>query len=401
MAQTLDGADGLSMGRPGSPLHLGEDETAQDDAAEIGGGRKRKGKSTRWNIPSSALSMLEQMFQKDKFPSVETRKKIATDLKVTPRQVQVWFQNKRQRSTKPPGRPSDTRSILNTSEDIQAALMNFGIGVTCGFGQPGVDPTLGQLEVFANEDTGGRVGSNLGQTAMLNFGNGLNSGYGNGGDAGLLQLEGGAYAREEGGSRNPRLPAGRANTQLTTTEAWMAAAAAQMASLAAANSIANAAAESKLADTPAKRAAAASIQGHPQAAGVGGVNWWCPGGSGQPSGGSQSGMPWGMLPPNFGGGASSSLLSALPPAAISQMLSGGATLPGGMSRSMSSESLQRMSATDYLPGCGSSAPTDSGSALTSGEVKHEVVEAPLALPASASTALREAGIALGDEGTEA
>ena len=266
--------------------------------------------------------------------------------------------------------------------------MNFGIGVTCGFGPNSVDPTLGQLEVFANEDTGGRVGSNLAQAAMLNFGNGLSSGYGNGGDAGLLQLEGGAYAREEGGSRNPRLPAGRANTQLTTTEAWMAAAAAQMASLAAANSIANAAAESKLVDTPAKRAAA-SLQGQ-QAAGVSGVNWWCPGGSGQPSGGTQSGMPWGMLPPNFGGSASSSLLSALPPAAISQMLSGGAALPPSMSRSMSSESLQRMSATDYLPGCGSSAPTDSGSALTSGEVKSE-----------ASTAPREAGIALGEEGAEA
>merc|ERR1740115_4031 len=382
MLTAYDGADGPSSERPESPLHLDDEETAQDDTAEMGGGRKRKGKSTRWNIPSSALSMLEQMFQKDKFPSVETRKKIATDLKVTPRQVQVWFQNKRQRSTKPPGRPSDTRSILNTSEDIQAALMNFGIG------QPGVDPTLGQLEVFANEDTGGRVGSNLAQSAMLNFGNGLNSGYGNGGDAGLLQLEGGAYAREEGGSRNPRLPAGRANTQLTTTEAWMAAAAAQMASLAAANSIANAAAESKLVDTPAKRAAA-SLQGQ-QAAGVSGVNWWCPGGSGQPSGGTQSGMPWGMLPPNFGGSASSSLLSALPPAAISQMLSGGAALPPSMSRSMSSESLQRMSATDYLPGCGSSAPTDSGSALTSGEVKSE-----------ASTAPREAGIALGEEGAEA
>ena len=63
--------------------------------------------------------------------------------------------------------------------------MNFGIGVTCGFGQPGVDPTLGQLEVFANEDANGRVGSNLAQAAMLNFGNGLNAGYGNGADSGL------------------------------------------------------------------------------------------------------------------------------------------------------------------------------------------------------------------------
>ena len=55
MAQTLDGADGLSMGRPESPLHLGEDETAQDDAAEIGGGRKRKGKSTRQHGPTRPL----------------------------------------------------------------------------------------------------------------------------------------------------------------------------------------------------------------------------------------------------------------------------------------------------------------------------------------------------------
>ena len=279
--------------------------------------------------------------------------------------------------------------------------MNFGIGVA-GFGHPGVDPTLGQLEVFANEDANGRVGSNLAQAAMLNFGNGLNAGYGSGADAAGL-LEGG-YGREEGGSRNPRLPAGRTNTQLTTTEAWMAAAAAQMASLAAANSIANAAAESsKLAETSGATRAAAPAQGLPPAAGVGGVNWWCPGGSGQPSSTSQSGMPWGMLPPNFGGSASSSLLSALPPAAISQMLSGGAALPGGaMSRSMSSESLQgRLSASDYLPGCGSSTPTESGPALASGEVKHEVAEAPLALPASASTALREAGLGLGEEGAEA
>ena len=34
MAQSLDGADGLPMGRPESPLHLPEDETAPDDAGE-------------------------------------------------------------------------------------------------------------------------------------------------------------------------------------------------------------------------------------------------------------------------------------------------------------------------------------------------------------------------------
>ena len=54
-------------------------------------------KATRWNIPPHALQLLEKVFQENKFPSVETRRTIAADLKVKPRQVQTWFQNKRQR----------------------------------------------------------------------------------------------------------------------------------------------------------------------------------------------------------------------------------------------------------------------------------------------------------------
>ena len=41
--------------------------------------------------------MLETASAKDKFSSIETRKALAADLKVKPQQVQVWFQNKRQR----------------------------------------------------------------------------------------------------------------------------------------------------------------------------------------------------------------------------------------------------------------------------------------------------------------
>ena len=82
--------------------------------------KKRKGKSTRWNIPKHALTTLEQVFTRDKFPTVDTRNNLATELKVTPRQVQVWFQNKRQRSLKPPVKASSTeqqppQQILSTS----------------------------------------------------------------------------------------------------------------------------------------------------------------------------------------------------------------------------------------------------------------------------------------------
>ena len=95
----------------------GEADAASSDPSAAGGGgpaRKAKGKATRWNIPPHALQILEKVFQDDKFPSVETRRTLAGDLKVTPRQVQVWFQNKRQRSVKPPIKAAERR-MLHTS----------------------------------------------------------------------------------------------------------------------------------------------------------------------------------------------------------------------------------------------------------------------------------------------
>eukprot|EP00965_Chrysotila_dentata_P052296 1734863-Pleurochrysis_carterae.AAC.7 len=125
-------ADGPDDGK-----HDGDDDKDDRDASGKDGerGRKRMGKSTRWNIPKVALHALEDVFARDKFPSVETRKNLAAELKVTPRQVQVWFQNKRQRSIKPPGKaeevekmsvPQRQQHILNNSEDIKAALIHFG-----------------------------------------------------------------------------------------------------------------------------------------------------------------------------------------------------------------------------------------------------------------------------------
>ena len=91
-----------------------------DDA---GPAKKRKGKTTRWNIPKHALQTLEQVFKDDKFPSVETRKNLAAELRVTPRQVQVWFQNKRQRSgAKPvPARSEDKAEPNFLSTSVRAS----------------------------------------------------------------------------------------------------------------------------------------------------------------------------------------------------------------------------------------------------------------------------------------
>ena len=59
-----------------------------------------KGKLSRWQIGNCALSVLEQVYSMDPFPGLDARRELAKQLNVSPRQVQVWFQNKRQRERK-------------------------------------------------------------------------------------------------------------------------------------------------------------------------------------------------------------------------------------------------------------------------------------------------------------
>jgi len=41
------------------------------------------------------LEVLEKVYEKEKLPGSDLRKDLALKLKMTPRRVQVWFQNKR------------------------------------------------------------------------------------------------------------------------------------------------------------------------------------------------------------------------------------------------------------------------------------------------------------------
>uniref|UniRef100_A0A7S4B669 Homeobox domain-containing protein n=2 Tax=Chrysotila carterae TaxID=13221 RepID=A0A7S4B669_CHRCT len=55
-------------------------------------------KLRRWNIRDSDLQLLETAYMMDNFPSIFVRQQLASELGVSVRQVQVWFQNRRQRS---------------------------------------------------------------------------------------------------------------------------------------------------------------------------------------------------------------------------------------------------------------------------------------------------------------
>ena len=48
-------------------------------------------------FPTSIKQALEQAYEKDKDPSLETRKALAVDLGLTPEQVRVWFKDKRKK----------------------------------------------------------------------------------------------------------------------------------------------------------------------------------------------------------------------------------------------------------------------------------------------------------------
>jgi len=53
--------------------------------------------NSRWVLNPEDAELLDQIFQATPFPSRQVRLQLASRLQVRPRQVQVWFQNKRQR----------------------------------------------------------------------------------------------------------------------------------------------------------------------------------------------------------------------------------------------------------------------------------------------------------------
>jgi len=57
--------------------------------------RRTKGKRVRLNITSQQLVVLEKVFAFDQFPNFDLRTNLGEQLSMTPRRVQIWFQNKR------------------------------------------------------------------------------------------------------------------------------------------------------------------------------------------------------------------------------------------------------------------------------------------------------------------
>ena len=105
--------------------------------------KPKRVKYTRWNIPEQNLCTLEESYSKNPFPSPETRQALADDFKVQPRKVQVWFQNKRQRASK----PQDASGMPRSSDDLSVSRPSGRDN-----GTRSVEYTMQQTEVFAVDE---------------------------------------------------------------------------------------------------------------------------------------------------------------------------------------------------------------------------------------------------------
>ena len=112
----------------------------------------RRGVNKRWVLEPEDSILLERVFALEKCPGRELCQELATRLKVRPRQVQVWFQNRRQRTKSNAAKDTqpatgDTLQAANDAASRSEMLMKLlahtghpiATATPAGDGMPGVN----------------------------------------------------------------------------------------------------------------------------------------------------------------------------------------------------------------------------------------------------------------------
>lgn len=131
--------------KPGRSNESDEQDTYddEDEPSEEGGEVEDKGAASasrssngakiskpRWAISTQAKFFLEQVYQMERFPSAAMRRRLAADFNVEPRQVQIWYQNRRQRDSRmlkatqlmPPASPSASGSQSTSNAEVRSSF---------------------------------------------------------------------------------------------------------------------------------------------------------------------------------------------------------------------------------------------------------------------------------------
>ncbi|KAJ9053799.1 hypothetical protein DSO57_1020640 [Entomophthora muscae] len=98
-------------------------ETTRECIRESSQESSAKGKRKRVNVLQ--LAILSRVFSVTSFPSTKLREELARQLGMSPRAVQVWFQNKRQslRGNLPQGNWVRARQLSFTIKDMESFLL--------------------------------------------------------------------------------------------------------------------------------------------------------------------------------------------------------------------------------------------------------------------------------------
>jgi len=122
------------------------------------GVRHNRAPCSRWVLEPEDVILLERVFALEKCPGRELRQQLAEHLNVTSRQVQVWFQNKRQR-TKNGAKP--------TAAEVLARSQSAALQTTPGGGGASIQDAGEVLLSFAG---GRKEGEGHGSPTSLNLG---------------------------------------------------------------------------------------------------------------------------------------------------------------------------------------------------------------------------------------
>ena len=83
---------------------------------------------TRWKINEAAREVLEDQYMRKRFPSPLSKKRLAEQLDVAPRRIQVWFQNRRQREKAGTEESEETPRQSPSFEDELDGVGDDGVG---------------------------------------------------------------------------------------------------------------------------------------------------------------------------------------------------------------------------------------------------------------------------------
>eukprot|EP01129_Flabellula_baltica_P013399 TRINITY_DN61_c0_g1_i3.p1 TRINITY_DN61_c0_g1~~TRINITY_DN61_c0_g1_i3.p1 ORF type:complete len:172 (-),score=35.76 TRINITY_DN61_c0_g1_i3:90-605(-) len=108
--------------RPRKKKRFNEVVSQSDSEEESENGQVKPAKKKRHRTTPEQLRILESTFLREKTPDINLRKKLAAQLDMTPRRVQVWFQNKRAKEKRESKKRENDSNYISPITNIYGSM---------------------------------------------------------------------------------------------------------------------------------------------------------------------------------------------------------------------------------------------------------------------------------------